>query len=114
MPIYRCGLPQVSGDFFITDGRLETTLIFHHGTDLPEFAAFVLLQDNAGVGTLQRYFRDYATLAQRYDVGLILDCPTWRANRDWGEKLGFTQPALADLNKRSIELLATIRDSSRR
>lgn len=111
MPKYRLRLPQVSGDLFITDGGLETTLIFHHGIDLPEFAAFVLLQDSAGVETLQGYFRDYATLAQRYKVGLILDSPTWRANRDWGEKLGFSQPALADLNKRSIELLATIRDS---
>ncbi len=25
MPIYRCGLPQVSGDFFITDGRACAT-----------------------------------------------------------------------------------------
>src|SRR3954470_11108422 len=104
MPKYRDRLPQVSGDLFITDGGLETTLIFHHAITLPEFAAFVLLRDDAGIETLQGYFREYAALAQRYKIGLVLDSPTWRANRDWGEKLGFSERALAALNQRSIAL----------
>ena len=33
---------------FVTDGGLETDLIFHHGVDLPEFAAFPLLDDERG------------------------------------------------------------------
>ena len=35
-------LPQLAGRPFITDGGMETTLIFHEGIDLPDFAAFVL------------------------------------------------------------------------
>jgi hypothetical protein len=31
---YRSALPQLGGDFFMTDGGLETTLIFLEGQDL--------------------------------------------------------------------------------
>ncbi len=31
MHTYRNRLPQLSGDVFLTDGGLETTLIFHDG-----------------------------------------------------------------------------------
>ena len=33
----------------LTDSGLETDLIFHHGVDLPAFAAFPLLDDPAGL-----------------------------------------------------------------
>jgi len=39
MSVYRNQLPQVASDLFMTDGGLETTLIFHEGIDLPYFAA---------------------------------------------------------------------------
>ena len=61
---YRQQLPQMSGDFFITDGGLETTLIFHDGLDLPHFAAFTLLKDEAGRETLRRYYRNYVAIAR--------------------------------------------------
>ena len=44
----RDDLPQLSGDLFLTDGGLETTLIFQDGFDLPEFAAFNLLKHESG------------------------------------------------------------------
>jgi homocysteine S-methyltransferase len=111
MPKYRHNLPQTAGDTFITDGGLETTMVFHQGIDLPEFAAFVLLEDEAGRDRLRRYFTDYTAIAQRYGVGFIFDTPTWRANRDWGQKLGYSEAALADVNRRSVEFLLPIRDA---
>ena len=36
-------LPQLSGELFLTDGGIETTLIFHDGLELSHFAAFDLL-----------------------------------------------------------------------
>jgi hypothetical protein len=45
---YRERLPQLEGDLFLTDGGLETVLIFHEGIDLPLFAAFDLLKDEEG------------------------------------------------------------------
>ncbi|MGL5062283.1 MAG: hypothetical protein ACRC62_20090 [Microcoleus sp.] len=95
MALYRNNLPQLTNDLFITDGGLETTLIFHEGWDLPEFAAFDLLKHDAGYQALDRYFRTYVNLARTYQVGLILESATWRANPDWGNKLGYDAETLA-------------------
>ena len=48
MTKYRNQLPQLSSEIFMTDGGLETDLIFNKGIDLPEFAAFDLLKSNEG------------------------------------------------------------------
>jgi S-methylmethionine-dependent homocysteine/selenocysteine methylase len=40
---------------FVTDGGLETTLIFQRGLGLPDFAAFVLLEDATGRQALHDY-----------------------------------------------------------
>lgn len=106
---YRQHLPQMSNRLFITDGGLETTLIFHEGVDLPYFAAFDLLKDAAGVDVLERYYRRYAGMARESGVGLVLEAPTWRANPDWGAKLGYDAAALDAVNRKAIALLSGIR-----
>ncbi len=55
-PRYRHALPQLSGQPMLTDGGLETTLIFHDGLDLPLFASFALFRSEEGVAALRRYF----------------------------------------------------------
>lgn len=110
MTKYRDCLPQLSNAFFLTDGGIETTLIFHERFELPYFAAFHLLKDQAGCEALRKYFRTYAALAKRYEKGLILESPTWRANPDWGSKLGYPTEALAEANRKAIDLLREIRD----
>lgn len=110
MSKYRNNLPQLTNDLFITDGGLETTLIFHEGLDLPEFAAFDLLKSQSGYQALQNYFRTYATLANTYKVGLILESATWRANADWGTKLGYSSDTLEEANHQAIEMLHVIRN----
>jgi len=110
MAKYRNNLPQLSGELFLTDGGAETTLIFHEGLDLPEFAAFDLLKKSEGVEALRRYYRTYASLARKYRVGFVLESPTWRANSDWGTKLGYSAEELVEKNQQSIELLEEIRN----
>ena len=73
MAKYQNALPQMSGSLFVTDGGLETTLIFHEGIALPRFAAFVLMQDESGTRALERYFQDYRAMAQRYGGELIME-----------------------------------------
>jgi homocysteine S-methyltransferase len=107
---FRQALPQLEGRFFLTDGGLETTLIFHEGLEVPEFAAFHLLSTPEGTATLRRYFRTYAELAQRFDAGLILDSVTWRASVDWGRRLGYPSASLAAANRVAIGLLEEVRD----
>jgi S-methylmethionine-dependent homocysteine/selenocysteine methylase len=93
----------------ITDGGMETTLIFHEGLDLPHFASFVLLDDPAGIEALRAYYRTYLEIARNRSVGIVLDTPTWRANRDWGERLGYSGEDLADVNRRAVDLLEELR-----
>lgn len=110
MAQFRKALPQLSGDFFLTDGGIETTLIFLEGLELPDFAAFDLLKRQGGEAALSKYFRTYAGLAQRFGAGLILESATWRASADWGDKLGYRPRELADANRRAIALLEEVRN----
>ena len=105
-------LPQLSDATFITDGGMETTLIFHEGLELPHFASFVLLDDDEGVRALREYFLPYIAIAREAGVGIALDTPTWRANPDWGERLGYTAEALADVNRRGVRLLEQLREEA--
>ena len=83
-------LPQVHGDTFLTDGGLETDLIFNRGIDLPEFAAFDLLEDAEGMAALRSYYEPYIELAREHGVGFVYETPTWRASPHWGEAIGYS------------------------
>jgi S-methylmethionine-dependent homocysteine/selenocysteine methylase len=102
-------LPQQNGRLFLTDGGMETTLIFHEGFDLPYFAAFDLINSKQGRDALKRYYEPYAALAVSSRTGFILESPTWRANKDWAEKMGYDQEQLAAANHDAISLLKEIR-----
>ncbi len=102
-------LTLLSRNLLLTDGGLETTLIFHEGINLPYFAAFDLLKNPLGQEILRKYYCTYADLAQKYQVGIILESPTWRANPDWGAKLGYSEAELTQMNLQSIVLLQDIR-----
>ena len=110
MAKYRNSLPQLGGNLFLTDGGIETTLIFHDGLELPDFAAFDLFNRPEGIAALRKYFRTYASLAKRFGTGLILESATWRANPDWATRLGYTDQKLSDVNRSSIHLLEEIRN----
>jgi homocysteine S-methyltransferase len=109
MPRYRHSLPQQQGGIFLTDGGMETTLIFHHGIDLPHFASFVLLDSAEGRAQLKAYYQPYLAVAREHGTGFVLDSPTWRANPDWGAQLGYDADALHAINIASIEFLEAIR-----
>jgi S-methylmethionine-dependent homocysteine/selenocysteine methylase len=109
---YRDHLPQLDGDLFLTDGGIETTLIFHRGLDLPEFAAFDLLKDDEGTEELRSYYRPYLELAREHDAGFVLESPTWRASPRWGERIGYSEAEVEAMNRRAIELMAELREEA--
>jgi homocysteine S-methyltransferase len=98
---------------FVTDGGLETDLIFHHGLDLPEFAAFPLVDDEHGREMLTRYYDGYAAVAAKAGVGLLLEAPTWRANPDWAAIVGYDATDLDRVNRAAIDLLHGLRERYR-
>ncbi len=103
-------LPQSNGGLFLTDGGIETTLIFHDGFDLPYFAAFHLLRDPRGREALVRYYERHIAIAKADGLGFILESPTWRASPDWGSKLGYSAADMATVNREAIELMHALRD----
>jgi S-methylmethionine-dependent homocysteine/selenocysteine methylase len=108
---YRSHLPQLGGDLFLTDGGIETVLIFHQGLDLPLFAAFDLLKDDEGTETLRSYYEPYAALARERGLGLVLESPTWRASPRWATEIGYSEQELDDMNRRAIGVMEELRDS---
>ena len=95
---YRHDHPQFADNLFLTDGGIETTLIYQDGFELPSFAAFDLLRYDRGRAALRRYFQTHAAVAQDLGVGFVLESATWRASADWGAKLGYDDTALAAAN----------------
>ena len=101
-------LIQLSAPLTVTDGGLETTLVFHNGIDLPDFAAFPLLDSEDGRAALAEYYVPYLQLAERMQTGIVLDTPTWRANLDWGARLGYDPVRLAAINQRAVEFVSEL------
>ncbi len=107
---YRARLPQFSDHVFLTDGGMETTLIFHEGIDLPHFASFDLFKNAEGIARVRGYYARYAQMAKDAGLGFVLESPTWRANADWAAKLGYSRMALADINRKAIDLMVELRN----
>lgn len=105
---YRQALPQTGDELFLADGGLETTLIFHDGIELPDFAAFPLLGTEAGRAALARYYASYLAVGRRHGTGMVLETPTWRANPEWGARLGYGAAALEAVNRQAVRFLREI------
>jgi S-methylmethionine-dependent homocysteine/selenocysteine methylase len=105
-------LPQLGGSVFLTDGGVETDLIFHRGVDLPEFASFVLHEDAAGEAVLRSYYDEYLDIASKGSFGLVLETTTWRASKDWGSKVGYDTAQLRAVNERSVSFFQELRRSN--
>jgi S-methylmethionine-dependent homocysteine/selenocysteine methylase len=109
-PKYRAHLPQLDGGIFLTDGGIETVLIFHEGLDLPAFAAFDLLKDENGTAALRNYYEPYLGLARERGIGFVLESPTWRASPRWAGEIGYDGGELDQLNRRAIALMEDLRE----
>ena len=103
----------LDGGGWVTDGGLETDLLFNHGIDLPEFASFPLVQDEQGSATLRSYYAEYAAIAAAAEAGLLVETPTWRANPDWGTVLDYDANALDQANRAAVALARDVAESVR-
>lgn len=107
---YRSALPQLAGKQMITDGGLETTLIFHDGIDLPLFAAFKALETESGMAAMEAYMDRFADIALKAKRGFIMDTPTWRASARWASELGMSHDDLEAVHREAVASLAKLRD----
>lgn len=96
--------------FYLSDGGLETYMIFDRGYDLPCFSAAALLDTEDGRAELAAYFESYAELARKAGRGSVMDVPTWRAGIAWAGPLGLDIGEILDINKRAVAFMGAIRD----
>ncbi len=107
---YRNALPHLAGQQMITDGGLETTLIFQEGIDLPLFAAFKALETDQGMAAMDAYMARFAQMALREKRGFLMDTPTWRASARWAAELGMSNEALRAIHRETICALIALRE----
>ncbi|WP_332699010.1 homocysteine S-methyltransferase family protein [Devosia sp.] len=91
-------LPQLSGQMFVTDGGIETHMIFNEGHDLPHFSVFQLNDSEQGRRAMREYYRPYIQIARNAGQGFLFDTNTWRANPDWGALVGYDAERLRAVN----------------
>ena len=108
---YRLKLPQLNGHVLLTDSGMETTLMFHDGYELPHLAAFDLLRSKSGTDWLRAYYSRHAELATEQGYGFVLETPTWRANPDWADLIGYSPDAMQAIYSDAVELLFELRET---
>ena len=94
---------------YLTDGGLETALVFLHCIDLPYFAAFPLLETVLGRAALTEYFTGFLDAAAALDMGFVLDTPTWRASAGWGERMGLSAEVIDKANRDAVGFARVLR-----
>lgn len=100
-----------TNNMIITDGGIETSLIYHHGASLREFSSFELLKTDEGMKLLQDYFAPYFEIASKLNKPLLLETPTWRSNPAWGKKLGYSHSQLESINRLAVSFLRDLQIS---
>ena len=96
-------------DLFLAYVGMETDLIFNRGMDLQGFASYPLMETDKGRDTLRGYWKDLIALGRQAAAGVILESPTWVANRDRGAAIGYAPEDLKRLNINAINLMSQVR-----
>jgi homocysteine S-methyltransferase len=101
-------LPQQRGQMFVTDGGIETHLIFNGGHSFPHFTVFELNDSETGRRVMRDYYAPYVEIARRSGQGFLFDTNTWRANPDWGARVGYDAARLRAVNIAAVQLCREI------
>jgi S-methylmethionine-dependent homocysteine/selenocysteine methylase len=112
MSTQRSALPNETNRLFLTDGGTETWLIHKRGLELPYFSSFHLLNDAGATEVVRSYYRSFADIAVEHGTAFIFDSLTYRASTDWGELLGYSASALAEMNLMALELYREVAQES--
>ncbi len=96
--------------FFLSDGGLETYMIFDKGHNLPCFSAAALLDSKQGRDDLTAYFERFISIARETGRGFVMDAPTWRAGTAWAGPLGQTLKDVIETNQRAVAFVSALRD----
>ena len=103
-------LARIDGQLLLTDGGLETVMVFLEGLELPHFASFSLFDSAAGRDALHRYYMGFLTEASVQQAGFVLDTATWRASAGWGATMGLEAARIDEVNRTAVAMVRHLRD----
>jgi S-methylmethionine-dependent homocysteine/selenocysteine methylase len=93
------------GRVFLTEGGIETEVMYRHGFELPEFAVFPLLDDPRAAAVMRGMYRRYLDVVASHGLAALIGGLDYRASPDWAGRLGYSASALADANLACIQFL---------
>jgi S-methylmethionine-dependent homocysteine/selenocysteine methylase len=85
----------------LTDGGIETRIIYEFKHAIGDFESFELLENESGRNILRQIYQSYADVAVRYGLPIQLGTPTWRASRKWTSEF-------IRVNAEAVELLREV------
>lgn len=97
--------PRVDGRLYLTEGGVETEIMYKDGFELPHFAMFPLLDDPVALEAMKGIWRRMLAVAAEAGFCVILNGLDYRASPDWGRRLGYSKEGLATMQFRSIDFL---------
>lgn len=102
--------PQRAGKLWLTEGGIETEIMYKWGHDLPHFAMFPLLDDPAAAQAMRDMWRRTLDVAARHGYGAVMNGLDYRASPDWAALLGYSLDGLAEMQHRCIEFLRNLQE----
>jgi S-methylmethionine-dependent homocysteine/selenocysteine methylase len=96
---------QRDGQLFLTDGGIETEIMYKWGFDLPHFAMYPLLDNADATAAMRGMYRRYLDVVAKHGLSALMGGLDYRASPDWGALLGYSREGLAEANLRSITFL---------
>ncbi|KAA8492226.1 Methionine synthase [Porphyridium purpureum] len=94
---------------WITDGGLETAMVFQEGIDLPMFASFHALESARGRSAMTAYFDQYIALAKEVGTGFVLDTATWRSGAYWAPRVVRSEAEMERVTRDAVDFAIALR-----
>ena len=93
------------GRFYLTEGGVETEVMYKYGFDLPEFAMFTLLENPEAMKVIRDMYRRYFDVVAKHDLCALVSGMDYRASLDWGKLVGYSETALYEAIVANISFL---------
>jgi len=98
-------LEKQDGRFYLTEGGIETDVMYKYGFELPEFAMFTLLENPKAVKVMRGMYQRYLDVVAKHNLCALMSGTDYRASLDWGDKLGYSAAGLNDMILANVDFL---------
>lgn len=97
---------------YMTNGGLETFMVFEKGYDLPCFSSHVLLETDDGRNAIVDYYEKFLNIAKQSNRGYVIGTETWRLNEGWAGELGLSNEELLKKNIEAVKFAKQVRSAN--